>query len=463
MGQVEAPLQLTAKALRHGAGISATIVGAVLLATILAVVICIRTISWSTPATHYRFGSIDMGPVISSVTASGAVRPLSAVQIGSQASGRIKALGADFNSRVKRSDVIAELDGDVAHARLDYAQSEVEAASAAVKVQQAQLERAKAEVEGAAAAADAALAEIQRADAVLREAGRERDRKRELLARGVNSVVENDRAGVALESSQTQLAVAKARRAVAISAETSARAAIRVASAQVEQAIAALKQREAAARQASVELEHTVIRSPIDGVVIERTVDVGQTVAASLQTPTLFTIAPDLRAVQVHANVDEADIGRVAAAQDVTFTVEAFPVKSFQGRVVDIRKAPQATQNVVAYTVVISAKNDDLQLLPGMTANARILVEKRDAALRIPNAALRFRPAGSPGAPARSGAREGEAWVIGASGAPESRRLTLGATDGRLTEVVAGELHRGDQVIVGAASETVKSSGLGSF
>ena len=151
-------------------------------------------------------------------------------------------------------------------------------------------------------------------------------------------------------------------------------------------------QREAALHNCKVDLEHTVIRSPLDGVVIQRNVDIGQTVAASLQAPTLFTIAQDLRKMQVDTNVDEADIGRILEGLRVTFTVDAFPGREFSGQVEQIRKAPQTIQNVVTYTVVVSAENQDQQLLPGMTANVQVVIDERQDALKVPNAALRFRP-----------------------------------------------------------------------
>ncbi|UCF56103.1 MAG: efflux RND transporter periplasmic adaptor subunit, partial [Deltaproteobacteria bacterium] len=172
-------------------------------------------------------------------------------------------------------------------------------------------------------------------------------------------------------------------------------AAVKMAKAQVEHALAQVQQREAALHQSRVDLEHTVIRSPVDGVVIERSVDVGQTVAASLQAPTLFTIAQDLRKMQVDTNVDEADIGRIRVDQRVTFTVDSFPGHEFKGSVKQIRKAPETVQNVVTYTVVVSADNPDLRLLPGMTANVQIVVNERAETLKVPNAALRFRPSGA--------------------------------------------------------------------
>jgi len=298
-------------------------------------------------------------------------------------------------------------------------------------------------------------------------------------------------------------------------------------------------------QQVRIDLDHTVILAPIDGVVIDRPVDVGQTIAASLQTPTLFTIAPDLGAMTLHANVDEAEIGRVVVGQDASFTVDSYPGRSFPGRVMDVRKMPQTMQSVVTYTVVISADNEDLLLLPGMTANVRILVQRRDDVLKLPNAALRFRPAGVPASPpmttmadptpsyllraaldriglsnerraeleqviedaectsadrndpstakvraqacrqaatrvsallappertqyqtARSQlAREQsitsvEVWVIGPDGVPEARRLQLGISDGLATEIVAGELSKGDRVIVGAEAQPTRSAGL---
>ena len=167
-----------------------------------------------------------------------------------------------------------------------------------------------------------------------------------------------------------------------------------MAEAQVAHAQAQVEQREAALHQGRVDLDHTVIRSPVDGVVIERSVDIGQTVAASLQAPRLFTIAQDLRKMQVDTNVDEADIGRIQVGQTATFTVDAFPGQEFSGRILQIRKAAQSVQNVVTYTVVISADNPDLRLLPGMTANALIVVAQRDQALKVPNSALRFWPPG---------------------------------------------------------------------
>ncbi|HXG02459.1 MAG TPA: efflux RND transporter periplasmic adaptor subunit, partial [Candidatus Binatia bacterium] len=243
---------------------------------------------------------------------------------------------------------------------------------------------------------------------------------------------------------------------------------------------AQVKQKEAALRQAEVDLEHTTIRAPVDGVVVSRQVDVGQTVAASLQAPTLFTIAQDLTRMQVDTSVDEADIGRVRLDGPAVFTVDAFPGETFRGRVVQIRKAAQVVQNVVTYTVVVAVDNPQQRLLPGMTANVKLVVADKAEVLKVPNAALRFRPAGAdpaepnrvPGSrgrpgPERRGPRDGASadrrstpeeqtagrvWVLGPDGRPRAVPVTLGITDGSATEVVAGELREGQEVIVGTMS-----------
>ncbi len=226
--------------------------------------------------------------------------------------------------------------------------------------------------------------------------------------------------------------------------------------------MAQVVQNEQALRQAQVDLERTYIRAPVDGTVVGRSVDVGQTVAASLQAPTLFTIAQDLRNMQVDTNVDEADVGRVTVGQTATFTVDSFPSRTFTGEVVQIRKAPLVVQNVVTYDVVVSAKNPEQRLLPGMTANVRIIIEQKESVLQVPNAALRFRPPGmeapdrerparpGPGSGGRAGGPPtGRVWVLGPDGKPAALSLQLGIGDGTYTEVAKGEIKEGQQVIVG--------------
>jgi HlyD family secretion protein len=230
---------------------------------------------------------------------------------------------------------------------------------------------------------------------------------------------------------------------------------VQVARTQVATAQAQVRQAEAALRQAEVDLENTFIRAPVDGVVVARSVDVGQTVAASMQAPTLFQIAQDLTRMQVDTNVSEADVGRVQVGQQATFTVDAYPGEVFHGTVNSIRKAPINVQNVVTYDVVLAVPNPDLKLFPGMTANVKILIDRHAGVLRIPNAALRFRPESAPaGARRQGGAGRQVVWVLDPkSDRPRAVPVTLGLSDGTYSEVSGGELHEGEAVIVAASTK----------
>jgi HlyD family secretion protein len=237
----------------------------------------------------------------------------------------------------------------------------------------------------------------------------------------------------------------------------------------LKNAQAQVVQTQAALRQAQVDLDRTFIRAPVDGTVVGRSVDVGQTVAASLQAPTLFTIAQDLRQMQVDTNVDEADVGRVKLGQTAIFTVDSFPGRTFSGEVVQIRKAPLVVQNVVTYDVVVTAANPEQRLLPGMTANVRIIIQQKDNVLQVPNAALRFRPPGTepperertgrPISPGRGGTAGGRVWVVGTNGAPTAVPVQLGIGDGTFTEVLKGDLAEGQPVIVGLVTPGERPAG----
>ena len=290
------------------------------------------------------------------------------MQVGSQISGQVKEIYADFNSPVKQNQIIARIDPATFELRVSQARADLDAAQSAVAVAQSGLA--------------AQHAEMGRTKVTLADAQRDYDRKKSLVEKSFISGAELDKARTLVEATREQQKAVEAQ--------------IRVSEAQVKSAQAAVKQRESLLRQAQVDLERTIIRAPVDGTVILRNVDAGQTVAASLQAPVLFTIARDLRDMQVEAAIDEADVGRLSPGQPATFTVDAFPRRSFSGEIVQIRKSPVTVQNVVSYTVVISARNADLSLLPGMTANVRIVVDQREQVLKLPNAALRFRPAGAP-------------------------------------------------------------------
>jgi HlyD family secretion protein len=346
---------------------------------------------------RYRFAKADIGPIVSAVSATGTVNPVVTVLVGSQLSGQIKELLADFNTPVKTGQVVARLDSDQIEARMAQAKADLLAARAALAQSHAQAERTRAEIDSAGANLANARAQGMRAEAVLKEAERDLRRKSELLGRGAATAADTDRAQTSVDTGRAEIAAARAQQDSAAAALTAAKAAMRVSEAQVAAAEAQVLQREAAIQLVQVDLEKSEIRSPIDGVVIQRSVDVGQTVAASFQAPELFKIAQDLRRIEVWASVDEGDVGRVAPGQEVTFTVNAFPGTTFRGEVLQVRLGPQTIQNVVTYTVVIAADNPDLRLLPGMTATVRIVSERRAEALRVPNAALRYRPAGTPG------------------------------------------------------------------
>jgi HlyD family secretion protein len=340
----------------------------------------------------YRLARVERGPIISTVSSTGTLTPVTTVQVGSQVSGQIKELSADFNSEVHEGQVIARIDPENFETRVRQADAELIVAHANVAIQRADVERTRAELENAYAALAAAKAQTEKTRVVLLHAKRDLDRKRALHQQAIISKSQLDDSVAAHDQAHAQFSAAEAQEQAQASSVFSRKAQVKMAQAQVEHSLAQVKQREAALHNSKVDLEHTVIRSPLDGVVIQRNVDIGQTVAASLQAPTLFTIAQDLRKMQVDTNVDEADIGRVLVGQRVIFTVDAFPGREFTGQVDQIRKAPQTIQNVVTYTVVVSAENQDQQLLPGMTANVQVVIDERQAVLKVPNAALRFRP-----------------------------------------------------------------------
>ncbi len=313
---------------------------------------------------RYRFAKVERGPLQAAVAASGTLNAVTTIQVGSQISGQIKEIYADFNTAVKKDQIIARLDPATFELRVVQARADLDAAQSAVELQRSALA--------------AQQAELGRVRVNLVDAERDYERKKQLVDKNFISPAERDRAKTLLDATREQIKTVQAQ--------------IRVAEAQVATALAAVRQRRALLRQAQVDLERTIIRAPVDGTVILRNVDAGQTVAASLQAPVLFTIAQDLRDMQVEAAIDEADVGRLRVGQAATFTVDAFPRRNFAGEVRQIRKSPQNVQNVVSYTVVISAANPDLVLLPGMTANVRIVVEQRESVLKVANAALRFRP-----------------------------------------------------------------------
>jgi HlyD family secretion protein len=421
----------------------------------------------------YQTAAVIRGPLVAAISATGTLNAVINVQVGSQVSGQIKELYADFNSRVTKGQIIARIDPDIFQAQVNQARAQVEAAQAAVLNQRAAVTKTRADLENARAALAVAHAQTAKAQVAVVDGERNLGRQRELRRRELTAQADLDTAQVAYDSALAQHEASLAQERAQAAMVDSAGAQLEVAEAQLQSARAQVAQVQAALSQAELNLDHTVIRAPVDGVVVSRNVDVGQTVAASLQAPTLFLIAQDLSKMQVDTNVDEADVGRVRVGQRVRFTVDSFPEQTFAGEVVQVRKAPQVVQNVVTYDVVVSAPNPELKLLPGMTANVRIVTDRKDDTLKVPNSALRFRPSGvaserppqsglagqkaSQGADAGSGKPRGlpgQVWVVGADGQPRQVTLVLGISDGTFTEVVEGDLADHQQVIVGSISPT---------
>ena len=395
----------------------------------------------------YKTDTIKRRRIVGRVTASGTLQAKVTVQVGAQVSGRVTKLNVDFNSTTKKGELIAQIDPQLYVASLAQAQANYVSAKATVAKSEAQEKDAELVLKRTQALADQALATA--AD---------------------------------LQTAQTTFAVAKA---------------------STDVSRASLLQATASLNQARVNLSYTNIYSPIDGTVISRSVDVGQTVAASLQAPVLFTIAEDLHSMQVYTNISESDVGRLENNMPAVFTVDAFPGQRFKGKVGQIRNAAQTVQNVVTYNAVIDAENPNLKLRPGMTATVNITFAERDDALAVSNAALRFRApaelvstaghpgpfpsiapaasgepgsgragqrpgggAGRPGGAGRSGAGESgspnrNVWLL-KNGAPATLSIQVGLSDGTVTEITSGDVHEGDLVITdasqpGASAATVSS------
>jgi HlyD family secretion protein len=417
-----------------------------------------------TPA--YRTAAVERGDVVATVQAAGTLNALVMVEVGSQISGQIKELYADFNSAVSEGQIIALVEPETYEAKVAQAQAELEMAETLVSMQRAQIERARADLENAKAAHASGKAQTMRAEVALDDATRNQERKRPLAERNIVAAGEWERIQNEYRSAQAQMTASRAEELSRAAAIGAAEAALKMGEAQLDNTLAQVKQKEAVLRQAQFDLTRTYIRAPVTGTVVNRAVSRGQTVAASLQAPVLFTIAQDLTRMQVEASVVEADVSRFEIGQPVTFTVDAHPGRLFTGTVKQIRKAPQIVQNVVTYVVVIAAENPDEALLPGMTANLEVVVAKREQVLKVPNTALRFRPADLPidegprdahgAAVAAKGDRHidargvaGRVFDVGSNGKPAPVPLRLGITDGRMTEVLAGDLTEGQAVIIG--------------
>ena len=438
----------------------------------------------------YRTAPVTRGPISSAVSATGTLNAVITVQVGSQVSGQIKELLVDFNSQVTKNQVIARINPDLFEAQVNQAQAQLDGARAMVLNQQAVIEKTHADLESARAAVASAHAQTLKSQVAVVDGKRNFGRQHDLRKRDLIAQADEDAAQVQYDSAVAQYDSSAAQERAAQAALKSAEGQLKVADTLLANLKAQVAQNEASLAQAKLNLGYTIIRAPVDGVVVARNVDVGQTVAASLQAPVLFVIAQDLSKMQVDTNVDEADVGRVQVGQQATFTVDAFPTRTFTGVITQVRKAAQNVQNVITYDVVVSADNSDLKLLPGMTANIKVVTDHRDNVLQVLNAALRFRPPGveadtqktaadaqrtasgpgegrptgerrsgqdgrpgggrgPDGSPRRGSGQPGRVWVLGEDGKPRAVALSLGISDGTRSEVLSGPLTEQTQVIIG--------------
>lgn len=340
------------------------------------------------PPVQYKTAPVDRGPITSIVTATGTVNPVVSVAVGSQVSGKIAALFADFNSVVTKGQALAQIDQQPFKARESQAR----------------------------AALKSARGNLAKAKNLAAQRKREQDRMTALRKQAFVSQADLDVAETNFRDAQAQVEVSQA---------------------QVDQA-------EATLASAELDLGYTTIYSPVNGIVVSRNVDVGQTVAASFQTPTLFVIAQDLTQMQVHSNVSEADVGGVTEGKAARFRVDAYPKYFFEGTVTQVRNAPISIQNVVTYDVVITVDNTDLKLKPGMTANVTIITAKKESPLRVPNGALRFR---MPNVPVDK--KIAQVWVLAPDGTVRQQVVTTGIADSLFTEIDEGALKDGDAVVIG--------------
>lgn len=354
----------------------------------------------------FRTEKVTRGDIEMAVTATGTVNPVTTVLVGTQVSGTIKEIHVDFNSLVKKGQLIARIDPALFEAQVNQARANVLSAKA----------------------------NLDKAGAMLVDAKRTMERNKELFSKNLIARSDLDTAETNYETAQASVSAAKAQ----------------------------VAQTEAALSVSETNLHYTKIISPVDGIVVSRNVDVGQTVAASFQTPTLFSIAQDLTKMQIDTSVDEADIGKMQTGQEVDVTVDAYPDMTFKGKVWQIRNAPITVQNVVTYDVVIQMNNPDLKLKPGMTANVSIVVDRKKDVLQIPNAALRFKLSGkSVTATDKRTEKKGPGvWILEKNN-PKRIPVSLGISDGSYTELVSGEIREGQELIVESLSKENASQSSG--
>jgi len=402
------------------------------------------------PLPAYQLAKVSRGEAVTKVIAAGTVQPVVSVVVSSQVSGQVKEILADHNDAVKDGQPIALLDPELFNTRVEQARAEVDVATDAVRIAQEEVTTAEAAVNRAIAERAKAEADSKRYDVMIGLTRQRLDRKSVLVKSGAVSTSDTDDARAAYETALADSGAAAAQVASQEARIQEAKTQLAVARSRVAHSEAQVRRSQAALHQAEADLDRTVIRAPMNGIVIDRSVAAGQTVAASFQAPTLFTIG-DLRAVNVEIAVDEADIGWLRVGQNVSFSVVAYPDRAFAGHITQIRKSPHTKESVVTYTVVAAAKNDDLLLFPGMTAKADIITGDIPDALQVPSAALRYQPQGIP-RPAGS-----HVWAP-ADGSIHPVTVRVGVSNEGMTEILGGNLSEGETVVVGDAADQAGGS-----
>ncbi|HSR08667.1 MAG TPA: efflux RND transporter periplasmic adaptor subunit [Bryobacteraceae bacterium] len=405
----------------------------------------------------YLTAAIDRGDIEAAITTTGNTNAVTTVQVGSQVSGNVIALYADFNTKVKKGQLVARIDPAIFQAKVDQAKANLESSRSAVVTARATVVKADSDIANAQANVATAKANVVRARSAVTDAGTKNARRIELVKQGIIAQEDADTAQSTYDQAVASLDAENAAVVAAQSAVASAQAGKEVAQAQLQAAESQVKQSNAALQQAQLDLDHTQILAPVDGTVVSRNMDVGQTVAASFQAPTIFLIAQDLTKMQVDTNVDESDVAPIRVGQQANFTVDAYPGVTFLGVVSQIRQAPINVQNVITYDVVVEVSNADLKLFPGMTANVKIVTGRVQRALRLPAAAMRFRPAASSTSKAGQtagvrGENQQSVYVLD-KGQLTRVRVRLGISDGNYTEILGG-LNEGQLVVIGTASKT---------
>ncbi len=371
------------------------------------------------------------------------------------------SLYADFNTKVKKGQLVARIDPAIFQAKVDQGKANLDSARSAVVTAHATIVKADSDIANAQANVATAKANVVRAQSAVTDAKTKNARRIELVKQGIIAQEDADTAQSTYDQAVASLDAENAAVVAAQASVASAQAEKQVALAQLQATESQVKQSNAALQQAQLDLDHTQILAPVDGTVVSRNMDVGQTVAASFQAPTIFLIAQDLTKMQVDTNVDESDVGPIRVGQQANFPVDAYPGVIFPGVVSQIRQAPINVQNVVTYDVVVEVSNADFKLFPGMTANVKIVTGRAERALRLPVAALRFRPAAAPAsaakAPSKSGGRAAssapaqQAVYVLDQGKLKRTPVKLGLSDGNYVEILSG-LHEGQPVVTGVAT-----------